>query len=193
MAPDLVWHPPSVSRAQREARSGHRARLVWFTGFSGAGKSSLAHALEQTLFAQGRPSYVLDGDNVRHGLCSDLGFSPEDRRENLRRVAEVARLLLDAGITTLAAFISPLRADRALVQSIVGAEQFLEVFVDCPLAVCEARDVKGMYRKARSGALPQFTGISAPYEPPLAPQLQLRTDQLALADCVSRLCQCLGS
>ncbi len=190
---NLVWHPATVTRADRERMNGQRAMLLWFTGLSGAGKSSIAQALEEALHQGGRRTFVLDGDNVRHGLCADLGFSPEDRRENLRRIADLARLFLEAGVITLSAFISPMVADRALVKSIVGPENFLEVFVACPLEVCEERDVKGLYRRARAGEIAEFTGISAPYEAPQAPDLRLDTSTLSLEECVARVLDLLAA
>jgi len=176
-----------VSREQRAALLGHRAATLWLTGLSGSGKSTLARALEERLVERGVLAYVLDGDNVRHGLCADLGFSPEDRVENIRRVGELAKLLNDAGVLVLTAFISPYRADRARVRTLLPAGEFLEVFVDCPLEVCERRDPKGLYRKARSGELREFTGVSAPYEPPESPELRIATGTRPLADCVAEL------
>ena len=161
---------------------------VWLTGLSGAGKTSIALALAQRLRAQGRAVAVLDGDQLRHGLNRDLGFTPEDRHENIRRTAEVARLMNEAGLTVIAAFISPYRADRAMAAAIIGAGQFIEVHVSTPLAVCEARDVKGLYAKARAGQLAQFTGVSAPYEAPLAAALTLDAQVLALDESVERIC-----
>ncbi|MGK5056236.1 adenylyl-sulfate kinase [Janthinobacterium sp. LB2P49] len=164
---------------------------VWLTGLSGAGKTTVALALMQALKAQGRAVAVLDGDQLRHGLNRDLGFTPEDRHENIRRTAEVARLMNVAGLTVIAAFISPYRADRATAAAIIGADHFIEVHVSTPLAVCEARDPKGLYGKARAGHLAQFTGISAPYEAPLAAALTLDTATLALEESVERLCRYL--
>ena len=174
---NLRWHPQRVTRAMREARNGHRSVLVWFTGLPSSGKSTLAHGLEERLFEERRSAYVLDGDNVRHGLCRDLGFAEQDRAENIRRIGELANLFLDAGIITLAAFVSPYAADREKVRERVGAESFIEVYCRCPLEVCEARDEKGNYAKARSGAIRDFTGISAPYEAPASPDLVLDTDR----------------
>lgn len=162
-------------------------RVLWLTGLSGAGKSTLATALHRQLREAGRPVAVLDGDAVRGGLCRDLGFSPEDRRENIRRVAEVARLMREAGLVVICALISPLREDRAMARDIVGAAHFREVHVATPLAVCEERDPKGLYRHARAQALPQFTGISAPYEAPPAPALRLDTSCVDVADAVAAL------
>lgn len=162
---------------------------VWLTGLSGAGKTTVALALVQALKAQGRAAALLDGDQLRHGLNRDLGFTPEDRHENIRRAAEVARLMNGAGLTVIAAFISPYRADRAMAAAIIGAAHFIEVHVSTPLAVCEARDPKGLYEKARAGHLAQFTGVSAPYEAPLAAALTLDTGALALEESVERLCR----
>jgi len=183
----LVWHPVSVTREQRESLNGHGAVVVWLTGLSGAGKSTLAHAVEKELHRQGKRTIVLDGDNVRHGLCSNLGFSPEDRTENLRRIAEVARLLVEAGVITLAAFISPMREHRAMIRSIIGPENFIEVYVQCPLEICESRDVKGVYQRARAGEIKDFTGISAPYEAPEVPDLVVATESMKLEECVEQL------
>ncbi len=170
----LTRHTGAVTRGDRERLLGQRGAVVWFTGLSGSGKSTVAHALEERLAAAGRLTYVLDGDNVRHGLCADLGFGAADRTENIRRVGHVAALLADAGVLVLTSFISPYRADREQVRRIVG-DDFVEVFVDAPLAVCEARDPKGLYKKARAGQIAEFTGISAPYEAPQEPDLHLHT------------------
>ncbi|QIZ50133.1 adenylyl-sulfate kinase [Dickeya zeae] len=175
---NVVWHDHAVAREDRERQHGHRGVVVWFTGLSGSGKSTLAGALEQSLFARGVSTYLLDGDNVRHGLCRDLGFSDDDRRENIRRVGEVARLMVDAGLVVLTAFISPHRAERQMVRELLDQGQFLEVFVDTPLAICEARDPKGLYKKARAGELRNFTGIDAIYEAPEQPELHLNGQQL---------------
>lgn len=181
---NLFWQHSSVTRDAREQLNGHRALVIWFTGLSGAGKSTLAMALEHALHCQGRHTLVLDGDNMRQGLCADLRFSAQERHENLRRVAEVARLTVQAGVITLAAFISPLDADRAMVRDIIGAPDLFEVYVKCPLAVCETRDVKGLYRKARCGEILDFTGISAPYEVPETAHLVLDTSTLSVSDCI---------
>ncbi len=184
---NVVWNESLVTRAEREALLRHRAVTLWFTGLSGSGKSTLANHVEQALVRRGALAYVLDGDNVRHGLSANLGFSAEDRSENIRRIGEVARLMNDAGAIVLTAFISPFRADRARVRERLPDGQFLEVFVDCPLAVCEQRDVKGLYRKARAGAIAEFTGISSPYEPPLAPDLRVATADTPLEACVGEV------
>ncbi|ARU93173.1 adenylyl-sulfate kinase [Tatumella citrea] len=175
---NVVWHPHTVTRADREQRQGHRGAVVWFTGLSGSGKSTLADAVEQQLFQAGVNTFLLDGDNVRHGLCRDLGFSDADRKENIRRVGEVARLMADAGLLVLTAFISPHRSERQMVRELLDAGQFVEVFVDTPLHICEARDPKGLYRKARAGELTNFTGIDAVYEVPEQPELHLDGEQL---------------
>jgi len=182
--PHLRWHPQQVTRAMREARSGHRSVLVWFTGLPSSGKSTLAHGLEERLFAEGRNAYVLDGDNVRHGLCRDLGFAEQDRAENIRRIGELANLFLDAGIITLAAFVSPYAADRRKVRELVGAENFIEVYCRCPVEVCESRDEKGNYAKARACGIAHFTGISAPYEVPASPDLLLDTDRTDIEEAI---------
>jgi len=181
---NLTPSPSHVSRGDREALLRHRSVTLWFTGLSGSGKSTLARAVEQELVRRGVLAYVLDGDNVRDGLCADLGFSAEDRVENIRRVGEVAKLMNDAGVLVLTAFISPYRDDRARVRATLPPGEFLEVFVDCPLEICERRDPKGLYRKARAGEIAEFTGISAPYEPPAAPELVVATGTQPLADSV---------
>jgi len=189
----VVWHSATVTRARREAQNGHRGAIVWFTGLSGAGKSTIAHTVEEQLHQAGCRTFVFDGDNVRHGLCVDLGFSPADRAENLRRIGEMCKLFVDAGIIALTAFISPSRGDRARVRSLVAPGDFLEVYCRCPLAVCEKRDVKGMYQKARRGEIPEFTGISSPYEEPLAPELVLDTGSASIQDCVAEVLSLLRS
>ncbi|WP_313110101.1 adenylyl-sulfate kinase [Atlantibacter sp.] len=175
---NVVWHSHLVTREARETLHGHRGVVLWFTGLSGSGKSTLAGALETALHERGVSTYLLDGDNVRHGLCSDLGFSEADRKENIRRVGEVANLMVDAGLVILTAFISPHRAERDMVRQRVGEGRFIEVFVDTPLAVCEARDPKGLYKKARAGELANFTGIDAVYEAPIHPEIHLDGEQL---------------
>ncbi|QLK62551.1 adenylyl-sulfate kinase [Enterobacteriaceae bacterium Kacie_13] len=175
---NVVWHPHAITRADREKKHGHRGAVLWFTGLSGSGKSTVAGALEQALYALGVSTYLLDGDNVRHGLCRDLGFTDDDRRENIRRVGEVAKLMVDAGQVVLTAFISPHRAERDMVRELLEDGQFIEVFVDTPLAVCEARDPKGLYKKARAGELKNFTGIDSEYQPPETPDVHLEGEQL---------------
>jgi adenylylsulfate kinase len=175
-ATNITWHGHQVSRDARERLNGHRGVVLWFTGLSGAGKSSVANAVDALLHARGVHTYLLDGDNIRHGLNSNLGFTADDRTENIRRIGEVARLMADAGLVTLSAFISPYRADRDRVRAIVGAGGFVEILVQASLETCEARDPKGLYRKARAGEIKDFTGIDAPYEAPLAPELVLDSD-----------------
>ena len=174
-AENLTWHGGEVSRDDRAMAHGHRGAVLWLTGLSGSGKSTLAHRLERRLIDRGCFAYVLDGDNVRHGLNADLGFEPEERQENIRRVGHVARLFADAGALVVTAFISPYRADRDRVRGLVPEDDFVEVHVAADLATCEARDPKGLYAKARAGAIPGFTGIDAPYEPPEAPEVRVDT------------------
>jgi adenylylsulfate kinase len=184
---NIFWHVSEIARLDRERVHGHRGATLWFTGLSGSGKSSLARALEVALFERGCRCYVLDGDNVRHGLNRDLGFSPADRTENIRRIGEVAKLFTDFGAFALTAFISPYREDRDAVRAIMAGGDFIEVFVDCALDVCEERDPKGLYKKARAGQIPEFTGISAPYEAPVSPEVVVRTDQLTVEESVDQL------
>jgi adenylylsulfate kinase len=184
---NTVWHHATVTRARREGLNGHKSAILWFTGLSGSGKSTLGHALEERLFQLGCRTFVFDGDNVRHGLCGDLGFSTEDRVENIRRIGEMAKLIIEAGVIALTAFISPFRADRERVRQLVPAGDFIEIYCDCPLEVCEQRDVKGLYRRARAGEIPEFTGISSPYEAPEAPELTIDTATLPLDACVDQV------
>jgi len=174
---NITWHPGDVTREDRERMFGHRGTTLWFTGLSGSGKSTVARKVEWLLAERGLHVYTLDGDNIRYGLCKDLGFSPADRTENIRRIGEVCKLFTDAGTLTLAAFVSPYRADRDAVRSLLAPGDFCEVYVAADLAVCESRDPKGLYKKARAGAIGEFTGISAPYEEPEHPELTLHTDQ----------------
>jgi len=183
----LYWSQGKVTHEHRARRQGHPGQVIWLTGLSGSGKSTLAAELERELFNLGKNAFVLDGDNIRHGLCSDLGFAPHERQENIRRVGEVAKLFADAGFICITAFISPYRDDRHLVRSMLLEGQFIEVHVDAPLEVCEQRDPKGLYARARAQQLDEFTGITAPYEPPERPELTLRTDQLAVAECVTQI------
>ncbi len=180
----LRRHDGTITRRDRERLLGQRGGVVWFTGLSGSGKSTIARALEERLAAERRLVYVLDGDNVRHGLCADLGFSPPERTENIRRISHVAALFADAGVLVLTAFISPFRADRAAARAVIG-DDFVEVFVDAPLSVCESRDPKGLYRQARAGQLAELTGIDSPYEAPERPDLHLRTGTQTLAECLA--------
>jgi adenylylsulfate kinase len=190
---NIRWHESLVSRAQREQRNRHKSVILWFTGLSGAGKSTLAHAVELELYRQGCSTFVFDGDNVRHGLCSDLGFSPEDRAENIRRIGEMSKLFVEAGVIALTAFISPFRADRDRVRGLVAPEDFIEIYCRCPLDTCEQRDVKGLYAKARQGLIPNFTGISSPYEAPENPELVVDTGTQPLADSVEQVLTLLRS
>jgi bifunctional enzyme CysN/CysC len=184
---NIFWSHGKVTAEQRSRRNGHPGCIVWLTGLSGAGKSTIATELERELFNLGKQAYVLDGDNIRHGLCSDLAFAPQDRRENIRRVGEVAKLFADAGLICITAFISPYRSDRELVRNILLEGQFIEVFVNAPLEICEQRDPKGLYAKARAQEIKEFTGISAPYEPPTEPELQLQTDQISVSEAVAKI------
>ena len=184
-ATNIVWHEASVDRAARADKRGHRSAILWFTGLSGSGKSTLANAVNAALFERGLGTYVLDGDNVRHGLCKDLGFSDADREENIRRIGEVAKLFLDAGVIVLTAFVSPFRADRDKARDLVEAGDFFEIFCAADLDVCESRDPKGLYAKARSGAIKEFTGISSPYEAPNTPELKINTGAQDLAESVN--------
>ena len=188
---NTVWHRATVTRNRRETHNGHKAVILWFTGLSGAGKSTLAHAVEERLYRQNCKTFVLDGDNVRHGLCGDLGFSHEDREENIRRIGEVAKLFIEAGVITLTAFISPFRADRQRVRDLVPNGDFIEIFCDCPLEICEKRDVKGLYKRARAGDIKEFTGISSPYEEPEEPELVVKTGALLLEECVDQVIEFL--
>lgn len=174
-ATDITWHNPTITKIDRERLLRQRGVVLWFTGLSASGKSTLAHALEKKLFYMKHYTYVLDGDNIRFGLNKNLGFSPEDREENIRRIGEVARLFLDAGIIVMTAFISPYRRDRELARSLVNKGDFIEIFVNAPLTVVEERDPKGLYKKARSGEIKEFTGISAPYEIPQNPEIHIDT------------------
>ena len=184
---NVIWHNATVTKTRREKQNNHRGAIVWFTGLSGSGKSTLAHAVEEVLHQQGCRTFVLDGDNVRHGLCADLGFSDKDRHENIRRVGEVAKLFMEAGIIVLTAFISPYRFDRQQVRNMVAMDDFIEIFCNSSIEVCEERDVKGLYKKARAGQINEFTGISSPYETPQSPELTLNTGELALDDCVKEV------
>ncbi|MEY2466681.1 MAG: adenylylsulfate kinase [Verrucomicrobiota bacterium] len=184
---NISWTRGKVTPELRAGQNNHAGCVVWLTGLSGAGKSTIATELERELFAQGKHAYVLDGDNMRHGLCSDLGFSPVDRKENIRRIGEVAKLFADAGFICITAFISPYRSDRELARKIAPEGKFVEVFLNVPVEICEQRDPKGLYAKARSGQIKEFTGISAPYEPPLQPEVELRTEKLSLPECISKI------
>ncbi len=188
---NITWHAGSITRADREHAIGQRGVTVWLTGLSGSGKSTLAVAAEQALVQRGRLAYVLDGDNIRHGLNKNLGFSPADRSENIRRIGEVAKLFTDAGVIVFTSFISPYRADRDAVRALLAVGDFVEAYVAASVETCEKRDVKGLYQKARAGQIPEFTGISAPYEEPLAPELVLDTNLQSIEQSVSQLLQYL--
>ncbi len=188
---NVVWHNATVTRDSREELNKHKSAVLWFTGLSGSGKSTLAHAVEELLYQQACRTFVLDGDNVRHGLCGDLGFSIEDRTENIRRVGEVAKLFVEGGLIVLTAFISPLRSDRNAVRNLMPHGDFIEIYCAASLEVCESRDVKGLYKKARSGEIPEFTGISSPYEEPVNPEISVNTGELSLEDCAKKVIECL--
>ncbi len=187
---NITWHDHEVNREDREKQNGHKSCVLWYTGLSGYGKSTLAQAVSTALFEMGCRTYVLDGDNIRHGLNKNLGFSPEDRTENIRRIGEVAKLFADAGIITSTAFISPYRADRDQARALLP-ESFIEVYVKADLAVCEERDPKGLYKKARAGEIPEFTGISAPYEEPLNAEIVVDTGKAPLEACVQTVIDAL--
>lgn len=182
---NVVWHHATVTRPRREDQNGHRSVSLWFTGLSGAGKSTVAHALEERLHQRGCRTFVFDGDNVRHGLCADLGFSEDDRRENIRRIGEMTKLAVEAGIIAMTAFISPFQSDRRRVRSLMNEGDFVEVYCRCPLTVCEERDVKGLYGKARRGEISEFTGISSPYEEPEQAEIVIDTHKLSLDESVA--------
>lgn len=187
MADNIVWHDHKISRAERSVNKNQKPCLLWFTGLSGSGKSTIANALDVALHKRGYHTFLLDGDNVRHGLCKDLGFSDDDREENIRRVGEVCKLFADAGLIVMSAFISPFTSDRRMVRKLFPAGEFIEVFMDTPLETCEERDPKGLYRKARSGEIKQFTGIDSPYEVPSHPEIRLDTSRFSVDECVESL------
>lgn len=189
---NIVWHHATVTRERREAQNKHRGAIVWFTGLSGAGKSTLAHEVEEKLHQMGCKTFVLDGDNIRHGLCADLAFSDEDRVENIRRIGEVAKLLMEAGIIVLTAFISPFKKDRNRVRELVEDGDFLEIYCNSSVEICEKRDIKGLYKKAREGHIANFTGISSPYEPPEKPELTVNTGSESLNNCVQEVLEMLA-
>jgi adenylylsulfate kinase len=184
---NIVWQDRTLNREDYRRRNGHGSMVLWFTGLSASGKSTLAHAVEEILFERGWYTYLLDGDNLRHGLNRDLGFSALDRQENIRRIGEVARLFVNAGVVVFAAFISPFEEDRARVRALFAPGEFIEIYVKCDLDICESRDPKGLYRKARAGELPEFTGIDSPYEEPRAPELLIDTGRLSVAESVARI------
>lgn len=186
---NITWHDSAITKEQRQIKLGQRSFVLWFTGLSGSGKSTLSVALEQYLFEQGYQVYRLDGDNIRHGLNNNLGFSPADRTENIRRIGEVSKLFVDAGIIVMTAFISPYRADRDLVRTMLASAEFVEVYVECSVAACERRDSKGLYAKARAGEIKDFTGVSAPYEAPLHPEITINTEQQDVSAALTKLVQ----
>lgn len=184
---NITWHDSEVTKAQRQERNGHKSVVIWFTGLSGSGKSTISVALEKALFEQNITSYRLDGDNIRHGLNQNLGFSPEDRKENIRRIGEVGKLMVDAGVVTMTAFISPYEEDRNTVRDILEDGEFIEVFTKCSLDECESRDPKGLYKKARSGKIKEFTGINAPYEEPSNPEIVIDTENESVEESVEKI------
>ena len=189
---NTVWHHPTVTRERRQKSNGHRSTIIWFTGLSGSGKSTLAHAVEESLHVRGYKTFVFDGDNVRHGLCGDLGFSEQDRTENIRRVGQMSKLFIESGVIALTAFISPFQVDRQRVRMMVDHdEDFLEVYCKCPLEVCEDRDVKGLYQRARKGEISDFTGISSPYEEPENAELIVDTSENEIEVCVQKVLEML--
>jgi adenylylsulfate kinase len=188
---NVVWHYAAVTRQKRERLNDHRSAVVWFTGLSNSGKSTIAHAVEERLFEMGCRTFVFDGDNVRHGLCSDLGFSKEDRSENIRRIGEMAKLFVESGIIAITAFISPFRVERERVRNLVGEDSFIEIYCRCPLEVCEERDVKGHYRRARMGEIKEFTGVSSPYEEPEKADLVLYSGEYSIEECVEKVLELL--
>lgn len=190
---NTVWQSMAVSREDRERLNGHKSFVVWFTGLSGSGKSTLVYAVEERLHKQGLHTFALDGDNVRHGLCADLGFTDKDRIENIRRIGEAGKLLVHAGVIVLAAFISPFIADRQKVRNLMEPGDFIEAYCDCPLEVCESRDVKGLYKRARAGEIRDFTGISSPYEPPSQPEVVLHTGRDTILACADHVLEALKS
>ena len=189
---NIKWHESSINRQNLESLRGHKGMVLWFTGLSGSGKSTLANALNEALHAKKISTYLLDGDNIRHGLCRDLGFSDKDREENIRRIGEVANLFMNAGIVTITAFVSPFRSDREKVRKIIG-QDFIEIFCAASLNICETRDTKGLYKKARLGEIKDFTGISSPYEIPQDPEIIVETGSLDLNDSVGQIMKYLNA
>jgi len=187
ISPNIRWHNVTVNRDLRQIQSGHKSVILWFTGLSCSGKSTLAHSVEKTLFDMGCRTFVFDGDNVRHGLCADLGFTLRDRQENIRRIGEMSKLFIEAGIIALTAFISPFKEDRDRVRSLVAVGDFIEIYCCAALETCESRDVKGLYAKARQGEIKEFTGISSPYEVPENPELVVDTGSLPLEECIAQV------
>ncbi|WP_147536142.1 adenylyl-sulfate kinase [Bacillus marasmi] len=188
---NIVWHHSTVTKKGRQQLNGHKSCVLWFTGLSGSGKSTLANAVDHALYSQGYQSYVLDGDNIRHGLNRDLSFGADDRKENIRRIGEVAKLFVDSGQIVSTAFISPFQNDRELVRKMFEADEFIEIYVKCPIDICEDRDPKGLYHKARKGEIADFTGISSPYEAPCQPELMIETNKYSIDNSVGKILQYL--
>jgi adenylylsulfate kinase len=186
-ANNITWHSAAVSREMREKQNRHKSVIVWFTGLSSSGKSTIAHVVEEQLHRMGCKTFVFDGDNVRHGLNKNLGFSREDRKENIRRIGEMCKLFIEAGVIALTAFISPYREDRNMIRQMAKDGDFIEIYCDCCLEVCESRDVKGIYARARTGEIPEFTGISAPYEIPESPEVIINTENITIGECVAKV------
>lgn len=184
---NITWHKTTVTKKARHRLNGHKSCVLWFTGLSGSGKSTLANAVDYELFQNGHRSYVLDGDNIRHGLNKDLSFRKVDRKENIRRIGEVAKLFVDSGLIVSSAFISPFREDRELVRNMFEADEFIEIFLNCPIQICENRDPKGLYKKARKGEILDFTGIKSPYEAPIAPEIIIQTNSMTIKDSVKEI------
>ena len=184
---NITWHDSEVTKQDRQQLHGHKSATLWFTGLSGSGKSTISVELEKALFERKKYAFRLDGDNVRHGLNKNLGFSPEDRQENIRRIGEVSKLMVDAGLITITAFISPYREDRDNVRAMLDDDEFIEIYTQCSVEECERRDPKGLYKKARTGEIPEFTGISAPYEEPRNPEITIDTEQLDVKDAVTQI------
>ncbi|PEL11290.1 adenylyl-sulfate kinase [Bacillus sp. AFS017336] len=193
MSKNIVWHQASITKQDRRFKNNHHSAILWFTGLSASGKSTIANEIAKALFNLNVQQYVLDGDNIRHGLNNDLGFTDHDRTENIRRIGEVAKLFVDNGQIVLTAFISPFIADRNIVRSLVAQDEFIEVYVECSVETCESRDPKGLYKKAKNGEIQNFTGISSPYEAPLNPEITLNTDKLSVQECVETVLQFLKS
>jgi adenylylsulfate kinase len=187
LSKNITWHHTAITKEQRRKRNGYHSCILWFTGLSGSGKSTIANAVSKKLFELGIQNYVLDGDNIRHGLNKDLGFSAEDRTENIRRIGEVAKLFVDSGQFVLTAFISPFAQDRQLVRQLVENDEFIEIYIKCPLGECEKRDPKGLYKKARNGEIHDFTGIDSPYEEPVSPELTIETHRYSIEECVDQV------
>lgn len=184
---NIIWHHSTVTKQERHLMNGHKSCVLWFTGLSGSGKSTIANAVDQALYRQNFKSYVLDGDNIRHGLNQDLRFGKEDRQENIRRIGEVAKLFVDSGQIISTAFISPFRDDRNTIRNMFEVGEFIEIYVKCPISICEDRDPKGLYKKARKGEIPNFTGISSPYEPPITPEISIDTTQMNIGQSVDKI------